>query len=140
MTMGTYIAVTFNKKTCKKLFKLCKKLKVPNPVDNFHSTLIFSKKPVPITREIKNVSYFAWTKKLEVWKDHDKNILVLTISSPQMVQEHNKYISMGCTTDFKDFNQHITLSYDIGDWEFLNNFFMGFQLETKTLYIEDLEV
>lgn len=122
---GTYAAVTFSESTVESLVELQESLKVPNPLDSvdFHSTLLYSKVPLPnyipkgdltpvVTSDTEDFT-------LQVWPSGgDKNVLVLTYPCTWLsdrweflMEEHN------ATWDFPDFTPHITLSYDVGEWK-----------------------
>lgn len=116
----------FSEETIKSLTALQEKLGVPNPLEpsEFHSTLLYSRKHLPnyiaqgeltpvATSDTENFT-------LDVWPSNggERNVLVL-IYPCEWLQDRWKSLSEehGATWDFPDFTPHVTLSYDVGDFQ-----------------------
>jgi 2'-5' RNA ligase len=116
---GTYAGVRFDKRTVNALEKFNKKHSIPNQNDNWHTTLLYSRKHLPNYQPEEKYSspYVGTPTGFEIWPSQDKkNVLVLTFSCPQLYQRHHKLMQQhGGTYDFDTYKPHVTLSYDVGD-------------------------
>lgn len=123
---GTYAAVKFSEKTIESLVELQEKLGIPNPLasSEFHSTLLYSRKNLPNYIPIGELTPVVTSDTedftLDIWPSNggDKNVLVLIypcewLSSrwKELMEEHD------ATWDFPDFTPHVTLSYNVGEWQ-----------------------
>lgn len=120
---GTYAGVHFDQNTVRDLKLLQDALAVPNPLspDKFHSTLLYSRKPLPNyvpfgeypIPPTSNTNVFE----LDVFETASgKRALVLKYDSDFLSGRHNELMKEhGATWDHPSFIPHITLSYDIGD-------------------------
>lgn len=91
----------------------------PYPVHKFHTTLIYSKKPCSWPRTNPGKMFRGQFLKYEVFKTQDgKNCLVARIDSSDLEQRHEALMKeMDASYDFDKYLPHITLSYDIGDYD-----------------------
>lgn len=121
---GSYAGVRFDAGTIRDLILLQKTLGIPNPLaeEKFHSTLLFSRKPLP--------NYVAFgeypvspasdsnTFELRIFKTQSgKNALVLAYECSFLQARHKELMDEhGATWDHPSYIPHITLSYDIGDY------------------------
>lgn len=121
---GTYAAVTFSEKTVQSLVELQESLDVPNPLasSEFHSTLLYSRKNLPNYIPLGELTPVVTSDSedfmLDIWPSGEKNVLVLiypcewlTNRWKELTEEHD------APWDFPDFTPHITLSYDVGDFQ-----------------------
>lgn len=139
---GSYVAVVPSKESKLQLKNLNKLLDTPNPLsrDKMHITVIYSKKKIEGFEPKGKMKepIVASVTGLEVFNSRsDKNVLVLLIKSPELTRRH-KYImdKYEATYDFDEYKPHITLSYNIGDWEG----YKDFSLKDIKEVIEDGEI
>ena len=116
---GSYASVKFNEATTKALAEYQEKISVPVALeaDEFHSTVMFSRKFVPDFKELgEGLDWNGEFTGFEIFPSDDDNALVLTYSCPEL-EERFEYITneYGATWDHDDFIPHITLSYNVGD-------------------------
>lgn len=124
---GTYVAGYFSDESQNQIFELAKKIGVPNlvPKDKYHVTIIFSK---------KTISYKGLNDLKEPWiveaaefhvfpTQSGKKCLVLKLDAPDLVHQHNKIMKKykEATYDFDEYIPHVTLSYDMKDFEMPKN-------------------
>jgi hypothetical protein len=120
---GTYVGVKLSKESKKKLAELQKSLNVPNPLnsDDMHVTVIYSRKYLPefkskgkLEKPIK-----AKLEKLEIFPArNEKNCLVVKLKSPELTKRHKEIMKEhGATYDWDEYKPHVTLSYDVGDFD-----------------------
>jgi len=138
---GTYVGAKYTDATTQQLSKLMKIINVPNAItkDKLHSTLLYSKKEISIDYGTFPIDYMGWTDRLEIWEDQGKNILVLIINSDEMKSRHDELLEMGGASVYPEFNQHITLSYDVQDW-IIPECDLDFNVFACTEYIEPLKL
>jgi hypothetical protein len=116
---GTYAGVRFDKRTVTAFEKYNKDNNMPNPNDNWHTTLLYSRKHLPNYRPQEKYPspYVGTPTGFEIWPSSSgKNVLVLTYSCPYLYQRHHKLMQQhGATYDFDQYKPHVTFSYDVGD-------------------------
>lgn len=124
---GTYAAVKYDDTTCMILAEWCKINNIPNTVDvsKLHSTLIYSRVQIPVEcqHNLDEVELRSrgWRfmpdefKLLQTSSDKGaaKEVLVLTLKAPELVQLHDELCRKGATHDFDDFIPHVTISYKV---------------------------
>ena len=123
-TKGTYAAVRFDNKTIESLLKIISDNKIPNGLsaEEFHSTTCFSRKPLKNFKALGNFSDNPWTGKPSKFgtfpNGEEKTAVVLFYQCPPQVKRFD-YIctEYGATWDYDEYQCHITLSYDIGDYD-----------------------
>lgn len=147
---GTYAGVRFGPDTVKALQKYGKSNGIPNrlPHENFHTTLLYSRKHLPNYQPAGDypVPMKGTPVGFEVWPsqpDDDgnvKNCLVLAYSCPTLYQRHHKLMNQhGATYDFDEYKPHVTLSYDIGDFNADDLPPFEEELEIVSEYMEELK-
>ncbi len=125
MHNGTYAGLRFDETSQSQLEKFNKKHKIPSPVspDKLHVTLLYSRKYLPdytAAGELKHAFYCS-PKEFVVWNTNGENkavskCLILKLDCPELVQYHNHLMELhGATFDYKEYQPHVTLSYNIGD-------------------------
>lgn len=156
MPTGTYAAVKYSDESVSKIVKFCDKYNIPKPLNpkKIHTTVLYSRKHCPdlliTTTDITDYKYTAEADMFDIWKsspdDDDKtsNCLVLKLKSPQLVELHNVVMdSHKATYDFDKYNAHITLSYDVGDFQIkdIKSYIdeIG-KLDIIQFYVEDLSL
>ncbi len=119
---GTYIAAELSPDSQKLLDTYVTGMNVPNAADpnQYHSTVIYSRKGVPEAREYHFELPFK--AKIKEWKLFDTKFgesgkcLVAIMDSPELEKAHkeirDKY---GATHDYPDYHPHVTISYDYPD-------------------------
>lgn len=148
---GTYIGIKYNPYSIKKLIDVASAYQVPNilEIDKIHTTLIYSRNSVDEVEVYSDMNYMAIPNKLEIWKSQSgKNCLVLTLDSIKIVNRHHELMNKyNFTYDYPEFKPHITISYNIGNWDNLNdmqkyitNNRIYILLVAKGEYIEDLKL
>lgn len=124
---GTYVAGYFSEESQDKIYALAKKLGVPKliPKDKYHVTIIFSKKT--IAYKGLNDLETPWevtAKQFHVFptSSGEKQCLVLKLNAPDLVKQHKSIMKeYDATYDFDEYIPHVTLSYDMGDFELPDN-------------------
>lgn len=125
---GTYAGAHFSPESQAKLVKLISRTKIPNgvPSDKLHTTLIYSRKHLPDFQAMGEISppWRATPVKYDVWEsqpDEDgkkSKCLVLVLNCPAACERHSQVMDEhGATYDFDEYTPHVTLSYDIGDFD-----------------------
>lgn len=117
---GLYVAALYDADTCRKLSEYQRKFNIPNPTpeSGFHTTIVYSRVPVDFEEmhtvdETVNPAF----SQIEVWPNDYGNVLVLKIFSPYLHLRFQEAMAAGATYDFPEYQPHVTLSYDIGDWD-----------------------
>lgn len=127
---GSYAGVKFSDQTQTHLKELLAKLKVPTPIDpaKFHTTVIYSRKYLPDYKAEGKlaVPYIGTATTADIWdwtsKTGNKNkCLVIKYDCKQLIDRHEELMKThGATFDYAEYIPHITLSYDIQDWNQLD--------------------
>jgi len=116
---GSYAAVKFDPETVKALEAYQYDNNIPNPLnpDEFHSTVMFSRKYIPNFKPLGEIQGWEGTfEKFHVYPSDDTQALVLMYDCWEIKDRWQKIISeYGATWDYDDFHPHITLSYDMED-------------------------
>lgn len=99
------------------------------PVDDFHSTIVYSTKAPVNYERIGSVNIpriYAMPVGLECWPTKTgKNALVMRLYCPRLNDMHNSLMDKHeLSYDFDEYKPHMTISYDIKlfDWEKLSQF------------------
>ena len=148
-TMGCYAAVKFDFDTNKRLLFYMQSLRIRNMtvVSDLHSTLIYSKKPLPNWVSPgpidPPIEVDPKTYKLLIWETGDedsiKRTLVLSFECPYMTRRWHLAMAMGATWDFPSYIAHVTLSSDVGpDFDLDNARVPDFPLAIINEYCEAL--
>jgi hypothetical protein len=126
---GIYVAARVSKSSQESIEKYILANKIPVPTDNpkearKHCTIVFSRKYAPV-EVFPTASYTCLSTKLDVFISNGKNCLVLKLNCPEISKRHSDIYSQNdLTYDFPTYIPHVTLSYDIGnfDWQKLPPF------------------
>jgi len=117
---GTYMSVKVSRATQKLLDKWSREHNIPNPIDpkDMHTTLVYSRKPVPESDDYP--INFPIACKIKEWQifptgNEGKKCLVAVVES-EVLQQHFRAIHTlyGASFDYPKYIPHITLSYDYG--------------------------
>ena len=118
---GTYAAVIPSKESEAAINSFIKTNNIPLPSDQdkLHSTLLYSRKHLPKYSPESKFEYSATPKAIEVWPTKSgARCLVLTLDCPDLVKRHKELMDQHkATYDFPDYKPHISLSYDIGNFD-----------------------
>ena len=118
-TKGSYAAVKFDSTTTESLKAYQYDNNIPNPLpsDEFHSTVMFSKKYIPTFVPLGKLSDWEGTfTEFDIFPSDDDNALVLKYDCHELSERFDKIISKyGATWDHSSFTPHITLSYNVDD-------------------------
>lgn len=119
---GLFVGVKLSADSKKKIAKYIQDAEIPNAcsVDDMHCTVLYSRKPCPDYKPPGRYDKPLVGKpgKFEVWDNRDKtrNVLVLTLNSPDLAKLHKKLMKdHPATYDFPEYKAHVTFSYDFGD-------------------------
>lgn len=118
---GTFVGVKFDPETCEMLRKFAEDNDIPNPVpsDDYHCTVIYSKKYLPNMKAQGKLDddIVANPKDFDLFGE-DKDSLVLKLDAPDLVKRHKDLMKEhGATYDFDEYIPHVTLSYDAPDFD-----------------------
>lgn len=123
---GTYVGVKFSRETQNAIKKFVKTLSIPNMVgrEKMHTTVIYSRKYFTYEDPMVGKIDPPWkgkAKEFHVWQTRDvnkSNALVIAYTCPKLKAEHERIMKeYDATYDFPEYIPHITLSYDIGDFD-----------------------
>lgn len=123
-TLGTYAGVKFHTSTNKMLHGLTSGYGMQSAVrpDRFHSTLLYSRTYLPDYRPWGEIfpSLRGKPTKVERWSMDSTGVegLVLLYDCEELILRHHRLMQLhSATFDFPSYIPHITLSYDIGDFD-----------------------
>ena len=126
---GTFVAVRFAEESIEALIKFAEYYEVPNLLEpkDYHCTVVYSRKPlnnVPIEKPIEPqwiaypVCFDVFLSRSDMNEGPDSRCLVLVIYSEEMNERHTHLREVeGASHDYPSYIPHITLSYDIGDYD-----------------------
>lgn len=141
---GSFIGISISPKSKEDIFDVIKELKLPSHIkkSDLHITLIYSK---------KKISKQEWnTGKISIdetatpiklgWLGEDKDCLVILLKSDYLVKR-NKYITKtyGAISDYDKYTPHITLAYNLENYNIPANIKLPNKLELVEEYYNDLE-
>lgn len=120
---GTYVGLRFSKESMEALSKIADKLPNSTSKGEMHVTLIYSKKPISFSKddckgkldppiEIK-------PKKFSIFEtEGGQKVLVLELDCDEILKRHQFIMDkFGATYDYPEYKPHVSLSYDIGDFD-----------------------
>jgi hypothetical protein len=117
---GIYVAVKFKKETLDKIDEYQRRNNIPNPVpkEDLHSTIVYSRANIDwIPEERINLKVNTDTSVLETWDTRGgSRCLVWHYYSSFQHKRFDEAMAKGATYDFPEYKCHITLSYDVGDF------------------------
>lgn len=107
-----------------------------------HVTLIYSRKYCPNIEVYPEAVHTAKPVKFEVFPTQDgKRALVVILSAPTVDRRHRELMSLyDLTYDYPQYHSHITLSYDIGDFDISGLPLPSCDILLGLEYIEDLKL
>jgi hypothetical protein len=120
---GTYVGAKFTPQTVARLKKFGRDNNIPNHLekDKYHSTIIHSKKHVPEMEAhlIMKDKWIGKPDKLEIFDTTGgARALVLRYLCEEQHKLHHHIMShTEATYDYPEYKIHVTLSYDIQDFE-----------------------
>jgi len=124
---GTYVGGRFSKDVEKGLEEFCKDNDIPNINTDYHTTIMFSRSKLEGYESAGKVQYDTPLHSFKIFEG-DTKVLVLQLDSPDLKARHEYLMKeYDGTYDFPDYIPHITLSYDLEDYDI------------NTLDIEDLD-
>ena len=149
---GTYAGVHFDDDTVKRIKAFSIDNEIPDRLESrkIHSTLLYSKKQLPNFKALGDLDEPLVGKPsgFDVWEsqpDDDgnkSNCLILQFDCPELVSRHNDLMTQhDAEYDFDEFKPHVTLSYNIGDFDVskLNAEDIG-DINIATEYQEELNI
>ena len=143
---GVYLAVKYTQSNAEDLMLYIKDNNIPSTLtkDDIHSTVIYSRKYADISiNDIEDLGS-AEPLKFHIFEtQEDKRALVILLKSEYLENRHKDLMKEhNLTYDFKEYLPHITLSYDIGDYDIskLDIKDLPKHLTINTEYKEDLDL
>lgn len=140
---GLYVAANYDTATRKAISRYCKDNNIPNPVNeaSLHTTIVYSKDPIEfeVNHTVNSVISRTGTF-IDCWRTSEGQCLVLRLFSTYLHDRFNESIRAGASYDYPDYKPHITLSYDIGDWDFTQLPHIDFDLVIECEYSEPLDL
>jgi hypothetical protein len=142
---GLYVAAYFSDNTNRQLATYIEANKIPNPVaaSSLHTTIVYSRVPVDgyEAAHTLNVEVNTSYARLEAWDTSGgTKCLVLCYFSPYLHIRFEEAIASGATYDFDEYKPHVTLSYDIGDFDWQSLPQLSFPLIIAGEYCETLDL
>jgi 2'-5' RNA ligase len=138
---GSFIGVKLSNKSNEEIMSLIRKLNLPSSVkkEDIHITLIYSKKYFANKEWDKKIEEVATPIKLD-WLGEKNDCLVLLLDSNYLFKR-NKEITKeyGATSDYDKYSPHITLAYNIKDYNIPNKVKLPKQVELVSEYYNELE-
>jgi hypothetical protein len=135
---GTYVAITYEDNCVKRLINLCEVMGLPNivPHSKIHTTLIYSTKYAENVLVNAESSYLAIIEGLDIFtSDSGIKCLVARLDCAAIKARHQELMNTyGFNHGFPEYIPHITLSYNIEDWDKFD-YFNKYIKETKLLYM-----
>lgn len=120
---GTYVGAKLSADTKNMLDGINKKLEIPNPLEkkDMHITIVYSRKYVPEfkSRGKLDEPIIAKPDELTIFPSSEgNNVLVLKLKTPDLIERHEEIVKeYGATHDFDEYKPHVTLSYDVGEFD-----------------------
>jgi hypothetical protein len=115
-------------------------LPCPVAASSLHATLLYSRKVVR-TKAKPEVEMRALPTGFHIFKHaSDKtSALVILLDSPAMHHRHGEFLRLGGEHDYPTFQPHLTLTYDIGDFDWKHLSLPGFSMTFTGETIEALK-
>lgn len=141
---GTYAGIKFSWDTIQDLRHFIVQNKIPSTITNpdFHSTLLYSRKQLSDYTPLGTIDEDATFKGFSIWEGKGgKNALVMEIQSQWMIDRHNELMNRhDATYDFDEYKPHVTLSYDVGDFDASKLPRYAAFIQLRREYTEDLDL
>lgn len=118
---GLFVAGFFDAETNQRLTEYLRVNNIPNPTaeGSFHVTIVNSVDPVDFPENHTVDIYIPKDLNfLDCWSTPMGRTLVLRLFSPYLHFRFSESIAAGAAYDYPVYNPHITLSPDIGDWDY----------------------
>lgn len=146
---GTYVSVKFTKETNIRLAYLqkyiqslnVKSLKNPTPMDEFHTTIVYTRNVIPY-RNTKNepLSPLTTYVNIEVWDTPNGKYIVAVYNSKYLKNRHEYGKAIGATYDYDEYKPHVTLFTDVHEDVKVPNLPMDIIIEFEREIIEELRL
>ncbi len=143
---GTFAGVKFDQSSIQTLKNFIDENKIPNPTppEDYHVTLLFSHTPLPNYEPVGSYkqALTAIPKYATIFGEDEEKALVIVLDAPGLVKRHKYLMNKHpeATWDHDEYLPHVTLSYDVGDFniEKLNVDDIG-MLQIIEEYSDDIE-
>jgi 2'-5' RNA ligase len=143
---GTYAALYVSEEAHDTIMQYIRDNDIPhktNPKEERkHVTLIYSRNYCPDMVAQPAYVHYANVSGVDVFNTQDgKRALVLLLDAPTVVARHKELMAAHpATYDHPEYRPHITLSYDIGDFDETSLLPFKPTIELKDEYVEDLKL
>lgn len=143
---GTYVGVTYDGLTCHVLDEWMRLVGIPNRVnaDSLHTTLIYSRVAIDPKYHLalgrSDLQMLGWRFEPSGFDVFDDKCLVMLINARGLVEFHQQLLACGGTHDFKPYNPHVTLSYDVTGFDHTKLSLPEIVLTPVSVYTEPLEL
>lgn len=143
---GTYAALSLSKESHDTVMEYIKENEIPHKTnpneERKHVTLIYSRNYCPEMVAQPDVIHCANVCGMDVFDTQDgKRALVLLLDAPTIVARHEQLMAEHpATYDHPEYKPHVTLSYDIGDFDEKQLIPFKSALELSDEYVEDLKL
>jgi len=121
---GTFASLKLDEPSKDVISYLSELLEVHNPIhkDDYHTTLIYSRKPCPdaVEHHGKEIQLNGIIDNLIKWPSKSgTTCLVASVNSDELIKLNRHFTTKyGATSDYPEYKPHITLSYDCDDKEY----------------------
>ncbi len=138
--IGTYAGGRFDDSTTESLRKYIEDNNIPNPVGDFHTTILYSRKHCPNYQPIIYDSPISG-KAVKLEKFDDGNVLSLVFDSPELSKRHDELMKEHeATWDYPEYIPHVTLSYDASNVNIEDLTPPDFGIKITKEYLEQLDL
>ena len=117
---GTYVGARFDEDTKTAVADFQDGASIPNALDpeKLHVTIAYSRVELPDFEVQDQVDWNGTFEAFDIFPGEDgTRCLVLLFTCPELSAEWQKAMDMGATWDYDGYHPHITLSYDVGDFD-----------------------
>lgn len=122
-----YSAVQLSDESSEKLLSLMKKVGIKKDFsDEFHCTTAYSKKPLAIEPVEKDIEVSGVVEDWDLMGNNNET-LALIIDCEYCRDRWHEFMDMGASWDYDDYTCHLTLCYDVGDFEMTDDKFGVFE-------------
>ena len=138
---GLYVACDLSKESLMKLENFIKLHKIPDiskEIFEKHCTIIYS--DIYTDVKLEKYEYLAYGSSYAIFGKEDEKILVLLLNCPDIMKRHRQIMSeYNLNYSHDHYKPHITISYDIGDFDWQKLPIFDDELYLTNEYKEELK-